>query len=553
MKGLAMKIIPDKILLVTGEKSKDTISNSIKGIPGLDILEADSEKKIFELIYTHHFVLAIIEKDLPIDIYEVGTMFLSHKATYNTPLLIIDERNNDINDNLSGPEEFLTTFKTLQVDYITKPFNEQLIRAKIKIFFDLFKQKNAVAQSIDELDKAYKKIVDQHDLVIKEAFSKKELVNRSTIAANQIQQPLRSLQGNIYQLIRSKNITPKIKSNLTSIKTATERISVITTKLLTLPGKSKIVPAKNISEQEALSYEILYIEDSDEDFSIFNHFIKSVIKCKLVQAKTIEQGLELIEDKKFDLIFINYRLPDGSGLDFLTQLNSMRTDIPIVFTLDRPNINIGEALAKGAFNYYLKEEISSTKILTIIHSTLAKSKSIREVEDVQNTIVMIARKDYLTRLYNRESFEEELTSEISKAKRYNLPLSILIVDFDKFKPINKAHGYKSGDIILSNSASLIQSMVRNDDMVCRYGGEEFGIILSNTPLSGAKVLAKRIKARIADHEFEKDSTMLKITVSIGIAAYDKKHTTSFSGLVEKALDAAKSAIKQGGNRVETLI
>ena len=182
-----MNIIQDKILVVATTESQTIISNSLKDIPGIKILEADSENKAFELIYNHFFVLVIIDETLlHIDMYKIGSMLLSHIKTHNAPLLIITDT--------IRPEKFLTDFKALQIDYILKPFDEQLIRAKIKIFFELFKQKSAVDQSINELDKVYRKIVDQHDLVMKEELSRKELVNISSIAANQMQQPLRSLQ-----------------------------------------------------------------------------------------------------------------------------------------------------------------------------------------------------------------------------------------------------------------------------------------------------------------------------------------------------------------------
>ncbi|MCD4720908.1 MAG: diguanylate cyclase [Desulfobacula sp.] len=543
-----MNIIQDKILVVATTESKTIISNSLKDISGIELLEADSENKAFELIYNHFFVLVIIDETLPhIDMYKIGAMLLSHKKTHNAPLLIITDT--------IQPENFLTDFKALQIDYIVKPFDEQLILAKIKIFFELFKQKNAVDQSIDELDKVYKKIVDQHELVMEEEFSRKEIVNISSIAADQMQQPLRSLHGNIYQLLRSRDVSPKFKANLASIKTSTEKISQISKKLFAFPGKTKKLLTQNASDLTAdQAYRILYLEKSDEDFSIFNHFIKGVIKCNLSQAKTLEQGLELIAGNKFDLIFTNHLLLDGTGFDLLSKLNRMRSDIPVVFTLDKPKGHKGpEAISKGAFTYYIKEEISSTNILSIIYSTLEKAKITREVEDAQNRIVMISQKDYLTKLFNRRCFEQELTSETSKAKRYKIPLSILILDFDQFEAINETHGYDTGDAILTTSAALIQSMVRDKDVVCRYGEEEFGIVLPNTALNGARMLAERIRKKIGDHEFEKGSKVLKLTVSIGIASYVPKTDTGFSVLVKKALDALTSAMDQGGNTIKTFI
>jgi len=165
-----MNIIENKILVMAKPESKIIIEKSLENISDITILEADSENKAFELIYKHIFILVIIDETLPnIDIFKIGTMLLSHKETYNAPLLIITDT--------IRHEKFLKDFQALQIDYIQKPFNGQLIFAKIKIFFELFKQKNAVDQSINELDKVYKKIIDQHELDMEKEDSKKELIN----------------------------------------------------------------------------------------------------------------------------------------------------------------------------------------------------------------------------------------------------------------------------------------------------------------------------------------------------------------------------------------
>jgi diguanylate cyclase (GGDEF)-like protein len=264
--------------------------------------------------------------------------------------------------------------------------------------------------------------------------------------------------------------------------------------------------------------------------------------------------MELIAASRFDLIFITHRLPDGTGLELLSKLNQLRSDIPVIFTLNKTDIFQGEkAISKGAFTFLAKEDISSKNILSIIDTTLKKANLSMEVEDAINRIVMISNKDYLTKLYNRSCFEQEIESETSRAKRYKTNLSILIVDFDQFKTINEKHGYDAGDVILTTSAALIQSMVRDSDVVCRYGGEEFGIVLPNTEVNGARILAGRIRKKIADHTYEKDSNTLKLTVSIGIATYNPSTDTAFGTLIKRALNASASAADDGGNQIKTIM
>ncbi len=539
----------DKLLLMAGVDTKAAVMESLKDYSHLEILEAATEKKAFELIYNHFFVLVMVDETLPqLDIYNIGAMLMSHRSTYNAPLLIITDA--------IAPEKFLSDFKALRIDYMEKPFDRQLLQAKINIFHDFFKQKMAVDQSLSELDKIYKKIASQHDLAIQEDFLKKEMTGWSVNAVTQIQQPLRILQGNMNQLLQNKNITPKIKSNLASIKTAADRINLITKILAAHPVKSKhsLMKSDDVSVPDH-GYQVLYIEDSNEDFNIFSHFIQGVIHCTLYQARTLEEAFGLISEKRIDMIFINDILPDGNGFDLLLKLNRLRSDIPVIFTLEKHSLHKGpEAMAKGAFTYFAKEKISAQHIFCILHNTLKKARITREAEDAQNRIVTISRKDFLTRLYNRQCFEQELESEISAAKRYHTPLSILLLDFDRFKEtVNKAYGYETGDAILTTSAVLIQSMVRNNDMVCRYGGEEFGIILPNTALNNAGLLAERIREKLAGFRFEAGTTPLRLTVSIGIAAYDHTLAMAFHDLTKNALHALASAMDSGGNKVKIFI
>ena len=533
-----MNMIRDKILVMAGDGTAAAIKKAARVFSNIEILEAGNENKAFELIYNHTLVLVIIDAALPqIEPYRIGSMLMSHIQVHNTPLLILcDEIDAD---------NFLADFGALKTDYLRRPFTDQQVQAKIKLFFELFKLSDAVHQSIDELDRVYRKILDQHEQSAKEDAAVKNLTTRTSYAANQIEQSLRSLSGNMYHLVRNRDLPVSVRSRLSAIKTGAEGISLSTKKLVSHLRYAKPAASQNI-------HNILCVQGNDEDFSIFNHAIKAAARCSLTQAKSVAQGLELVYRHSFDLIFIDYTQPDGTGLELLAKLNRIRSDIPVIFTMDAPYAHKGpEAVSKGAFAYLLKEGLSSTQMLSIIRNTLEKASLTREVEEAQNRIVMISQKDYLTRLLNRRCFEQELETELSKAKRYRTDLSVLLIEFDAFQAINESHGFDTGDQVLAASATIIQGMVRNNDVVCRYGTEEFGIILPNTDLDGAGMLAGRIRKKIAGFDFEAADGRLNITVSIGLAAFDNRTDTTFSHLVKKGLDALAAAVENGGNTVKT--
>ena len=149
--------------------------------------------------------------------------------------------------------------------------------------------------------------------------------------------------------------------------------------------------------------------------------------------------------------------------------------------------------------------------MAIVFNALQKSRILEQVEHSQNRINTIARTDELTKLQNRRCFEQALEKEMAKTQRYQTPLSIMIIDFDHFKHLNEKFGYEEGDRILTVSAALIEGMARELDIVCRYGGEEFGIVLPNTGLEGARILAERIRKKLAGHDFSQNNQQIKVS------------------------------------------
>jgi diguanylate cyclase (GGDEF)-like protein len=178
---------------------------------------------------------------------------------------------------------------------------------------------------------------------------------------------------------------------------------------------------------------------------------------------------------------------------------------------------------------------------------------LRTVQDVRRLGLLEAENitDTLTGLRNRRDFDRRWSAEQSRARRFALPLSLLMIDLDHFKRINDGYGHAAGDRVLAVAGHLIRSCLRESDVAARYGGEEFAVIASHTQPQAATTLAERIRALIerdARHTIEQLGSERAITVSIGIAGCDNAAAGS-EGLFERA-DQALYAAKQGGrNRV----
>ncbi len=161
-----------------------------------------------------------------------------------------------------------------------------------------------------------------------------------------------------------------------------------------------------------------------------------------------------------------------------------------------------------------------------------------------------ALKDPLTGINNRASMEQHLERSVSSAQRHGTPLSMLMVDIDFFKNVNDAHGHVAGDLVLSAVADSIVGCTRDSDAVFRYGGEEFAVLLTNTKLAGARLLAERIRERANDVVVQANGSRLKVTVSVGaaqLAAGDSK-----IDLLKHADEMLYRAKSLGRNRVVSL-
>lgn len=155
------------------------------------------------------------------------------------------------------------------------------------------------------------------------------------------------------------------------------------------------------------------------------------------------------------------------------------------------------------------------------------------------------RTDGLTGVFNRRYWQQQLNYEIQRAQRYQHPLSLLLFDLDKFKQLNDDYGHQGGDTVLVELSALIAGLLRDTDLLGRYGGEEFGVILPETDLVGALQVANRICYAAQQHQMQFNGQPLRATVSIGVASFCGQ---SPDDLIQQADNALYSAKRQGRNR-----
>jgi diguanylate cyclase (GGDEF)-like protein len=155
----------------------------------------------------------------------------------------------------------------------------------------------------------------------------------------------------------------------------------------------------------------------------------------------------------------------------------------------------------------------------------------------------------LTGCFNRSHALEVLDAEIRRARRSKLPLSLLMFDLDNFKEINDRHGHLCGDAVLAAVGSKMKSELRGSDLKCRYGGDEFMVILPDTPLGGAKQVSENLRRELASHAVSWNSEHVKVTASFGITTVNPSDQDPLAAIA-RADAALYRAKEHGRNDVE---
>lgn len=203
----------------------------------------------------------------------------------------------------------------------------------------------------------------------------------------------------------------------------------------------------------------------------------------------------------------------------------------------------------GVLAYYGRATPFDEEDLHSLEILVRQAETAIENSFLYEEAVRLSLTDGMTGLWNRRNFDLRLEAELSRAVRFAEPFAVVFVELDQMKGVNDRHGHQAGDTVLIELARRLTEAVREVDVVARWGGDEFTLLLPKTGLTGALLLAEKIRAAVGNAPFRIDSASLDITISVGVAAYPE-HGSSGKDLVAAA-DAAMYRAKAGGrNRVE---
>jgi two-component system cell cycle response regulator len=298
---------------------------------------------------------------------------------------------------------------------------------------------------------------------------------------------------------------------------------------------------------EAMSLTILAIDDDPGDLELLRRCLEDVpeFAITLVACRDAAVGRTQLTNHAVDVIMLDYLLGADTAQDVLQEIRGCGDRRPVIVLTGKGDERIAAAMMRaGADDYLVKDDLRPDTVYRSLRFVLMRFEEERKRVQLEEELQRLARFDELTGLCNRRYLLDRLTQEILRAQRYGPPLSLLMLDLDHFKQINDTYGHIVGDIVLATVASLLRDTVRATDIPGRYGGEEFCVVLTETKISGALLLAERLRRGIAaEGFFAVGNERVSVTCSIGLAELQDhvKDPMAFLALADRALYQAKAA------------
>ena len=264
------------------------------------------------------------------------------------------------------------------------------------------------------------------------------------------------------------------------------------------------------------------------------------------QTETFEdarEALASIENDPPDFLITDWEMPHMTGLELCHHVRELKLTqyiYTIFLTVRSTPTEMIEGLEIGADDF-LSKPVHQGELL-------ARVRAGARIIELERRLGVMARTDYLTGLMTQRVFYESIDKEWSRAKRSGAPLSCVMMDIDFFKKVNDVHGHPAGDAVLRKVADLLRKNSRTSDLPCRYGGEEFCILLPETNEDSATQWADRMRREVAEAAVSVGGKEISITASFGVAER-RDHTDRPATLVDQADQALLYAKQSGRNRV----
>ena len=263
-----------------------------------------------------------------------------------------------------------------------------------------------------------------------------------------------------------------------------------------------------------------------------------------------KEATEFMSYWRPQMIILNPDFSNEDGLAYLNSLSDYMSTTSIVVVSGNVNAErVSQCLDLGVSDY-IKTPFADAEFLARVRAQIRLRDQKEELQIENEKLQELIQIDDLTGLYNMRSIYQKLEFEMERGKRFNRPVTVVMLDMDKFKSVNDGHDHLFGSFVLGEVGKIIKASTRTVDIPARYGGDEFLIVLSEIPLSGIEQFCERLRQRIENSVFTHGRDSIKLTVSIGFATTQAGESITARELTRRADMALYQAKREGRNRIQ---
>lgn len=311
------------------------------------------------------------------------------------------------------------------------------------------------------------------------------------------------------------------------------------------------------------SFSIVIVDDLPDNLRLLSGILKEK-GYRVRPASSGKRALATIRKERPELILLDIMMPEMDGYEVCRELkaDNLTCDIPVIFLSALNEVfDKVKAFQAGGVDYICKPfQVEEVLVrvhthLTIRTQQLVLGRQNQELKEKNRLITkqseqlkQLACRDFLTGLSNRRDFLDKAGKEEGRFRRSGLTFSVLLLDIDRFKAVNDTYGHECGDQVLVHVAKRLDQVLRQQDTVARWGGEEFICLLPESELKGAVVVAEKIRQSFEEHEKRCGEVVVSITVTLGVCWYDG--SCSLEETIRRADAALYKGKEKGRNRVE---